>query len=93
MDLNRPHPGSPDNPASHIEFQISLLHLMAQKSMAQKSMAQKSMAQKSMAQKSASQKTKDQPRVGRISGSTVGPWIQIMELERLQHPGLDQVRL
>jgi hypothetical protein len=83
MDLNRPHPGSPDNPASHIEFQISLLHLMAQKSM----------AQKSMAQKSASQKTKDQPRVGRISGSTVGPWIQIMELERLQHPGLDQVRL
>jgi hypothetical protein len=71
-------PGSPGDAASHLQFQISLLRLMDQKMMDQKRVGPKTMDRK--------------------DGSKVGPTVQVpsvqvMELERLQHPRRAMIRL
>ena len=75
--------GTPGDPGSHLQFQISLLRLMAQKTMAQKTMAQK---------------TRNQERTGRNAAgpkavSNVGSSIQVQELEQLQDSSYAKVQL
>jgi hypothetical protein len=72
MDPNQSRlSATPADPGSHLQFQISLLRLMAQKSMAQKSTGEN---QKSIGPKLTS--------VGSKSGTSV----QVMALERLRRP-------
>jgi hypothetical protein len=75
--------GAPGDPGSHLQFQISLLRLMAQKSMAQKSMGQKMTGQKALDQKARSKAWQ----------SVQAPSAQVMELERLQHAGPGEPRV
>jgi|SRR6185312_11487911 len=98
MDPNQStRPATSRDTETHLQFQISLLRLMAQKSMAQKSMAQKSMAQKSMAQKSINQKPTGRNTAGPNTAPGLntpvhlGSSIQVEELERLQHSSFAKV--
>jgi hypothetical protein len=67
------------DPGSHLQFQISLLRLMAQKSANQKAVGQKTIGQKAIAR--------------RIGLKVVRPSVQVMELERLRLPLGDTVRI
>jgi hypothetical protein len=71
MDPNQSRlPGSPGDPGSHLQFQISLLRLMEQKWTGRRMTDQKALGQKVPHQK---------------TGSAAGPAVELEELERLQH--------
>jgi hypothetical protein len=79
MHPNQPaQPRSPGDPASHLQFQISLLRLMDHKM---------------MGHKMTGQRITGQNRGAKIRSSVQEPSAQVMELERLQQPHLAKVRL
>jgi hypothetical protein len=75
MDLNQSPSSEPScDPGLHLQFQISLLRLMEQKSMEQKTTDQTRMGQKTMGQKTLNQQ----------AGSKEGTSAQVAELEGFQ---------
>jgi hypothetical protein len=73
-----PRSGSPGDPGSHLQFQISLLRLVGQKWVGQKYAGEQGIDPKSM---------------GRKAGPNAGSSVQVLELQRLQHPLLAAMRL
>jgi hypothetical protein len=89
MHPNRPaQPGSPGDPASHLQFQISLLRLMGHKMIGQKMTGQKMTGQKMTGRGMTGQKGG-----AKIGSSLQAPSAQVVELERLQQPQPAKVRL
>ena len=68
--------GSPGDPGSHLQFQISLLRLVGQKWVGEKWVGQQRVGEQWIDPKSIDQK----------AGPNAGSSVQVLELERLQHP-------